>query len=322
MKLQSTVLAIIILGSCSSFAQVASSTSSVNSSLEKKSEFSNSLQLGYVYNRLSMNTEGAKQKNDVSYEPSSPDNYAIGWSNRPLGISLSAKFAEGRQLERRVKTTRDDYQIRYLKEQLGLELIYQRYAGFEASGKYGQSMPTADAVRSNLTITMYKAQVEWKVHGVGALGYFGASWEKPKQDGAGYYLLSSISQVEVNNPTPFLPQMYAFAFGEDASITSGTYQSLQVGVGASYVWQWERFYIAIYGGAQGGPQKQIYKTTKGNEEAFKLFGNLESKLVLGYDFGNWFINAIGHTHPLTVDLKDTKLSFFTQDAGIYAGTRF
>ncbi|WP_413583086.1 DUF4421 family protein [Bdellovibrio sp. HCB288] len=322
MKLQFAVLAIIVLGAYSSFAQVVSSTSSVKSSSEKKFEFSNSLQLGYVYNRLSMNTEGAKEKNDVLYEPTSPDNFAIGWSNRPLGISLSAKFAEGRQLDRQVRTARDDYQIRYLKEQFGLELIYQRYAGFEASGKYGQSMPTADSVRSNLTLTMYKAQVEWKVLGIGALGYFGASWEKPKQDGAGYYLLSSISQVEVTSPTPFLPQLYASAFGEDATITSGTYQSLQIGVGASYVWQWERFYIAIYGGAQGGPQKQIYKTTNRDEDAFKVSWTMESKFALGYDFGNWFINGVAHTHPLTVDLKDTKLSFSTQEAGIYAGTRF
>jgi hypothetical protein len=326
MNLRITLFALLALAAQPSFADVATSTSSLNSAVDKKTEFSNSLQLGYFINKLGLSTEGAKSHKDIAVDPSMPDSFSLGWSNRQLGISLNANVADGRkQTDRAVSTTAQDYQLRYLKENFGVELIYQKYKGFNSSSASYTEMNFVSAQESalpSMEIGMYKAQLEWKFHGVGALEFFGPTWSKPKQDGAGYYLLTALSQVDMSNPTPIFPQSSADAYGDDATISKGTFQSLESGVGASYIWQWTRFYIGIYGGAQGGPQRQSYETKKGNQEVTKLVWSGQAKMVLGYDFNNWYLTAIFHTHPLAVELNDNTLRFFTQQTGISAGTRF
>lgn len=324
MSLRIALLTLLILAAQSSHADVATSTSSLNPA-DKKTEFSNSLQLGYFINKLGVGTEGAKSKKDLFIDPSMPDSFSLGWSNRPLGISLNANVAQGRmQTDGAVRTTAQDYQLRYLKENFGVELIYQKYKGFNSSSKNSSVnfISTKESALPAMEIGMYRAQLEWKFYGVGALEFFGPTWSKPKQDGSGYYLLTSLSQVDMSNPTPFFPQSSADAYGDDATISKGTFQSLEAGAGASYIWQWTRFYLGIYGGAQGSPQKQSYETDSGHQDATKLVWSAQAKFVAGYDFNNWYITAIFHTHPLSVDLKDNRLSFFTQQTGISAGTRF
>lgn len=291
-----------------------------------KREYENSLQVGMLLKTLKATTSGAGDNHNVALDPNTPPGYALGYSNRPLGISLEANVAYGAARADKVATSAEDYQLRYFNGRLGAEFIYQRYQGFNQS-------PTADANNDgfitadeyslpDLKISMLQSQFEWAYYGVSALEAFGPNWKKPAVDGLAFYALMSLSQVEIENPTPFLPQSTPADYGEDATLVKGKYQSMAVGLGSSYVWQWTRFYVAIFGSAQAGPQKQVYETTSTRWDNLKYTWWVQAKMAIGYDWGPWYVSIIGHTQPVNVDLKTMDMSFFSQAAGLYVGSRF
>lgn len=301
------------------------SLSAVRAEMKAEPHYTNVLQMGTVFKTLKASTEGASNNHDVVLEPNTPMGFSLGWSSRPLGISLTGNVSNGARNSEKVNTSAEDYQLRYFNSKIGLEFIYQRYMGFDqhaAKASGGPFVDTSEVKQADMSMTMLQAQFDWAFSGVGVLESFGPAWEKPQKDGAAYYVTSSISQAEINSPKPFLPADAAADFGDDATLIEGKYQTFGVGLGASYVWQWTRFYIAGFASIQGGPQKQTYKTTTMEWDNLKYVWFPQAKLVIGYDWGSWYINAIGHTHRVSVDLKDTDLAFFSQDGGIYVGSRF
>ncbi|MGE5084917.1 MAG: hypothetical protein ACM3MG_01350 [Bacillota bacterium] len=297
----------------------------LRANLKAEPQYTNVLQIGTVFKSLKASTQGAGHDHDVVLEPNTPTGFSLGWSSRPLGISLTGNLANGARNSDKVSTSAEDYQLRYFNSKIGLEFIYQRYMGFDqnaANAGAGPFVDPSEVKQSDMSMTMLQLQFDWAFYGVGVLESFGPAWEKPQKDGAALYLTSSLSQAEINSPHPFLPQDAAADYGNDATLKEGKYQTFGVGVGASYVWQWTRFYVAVFGSVQGGPQKQTYKTTTMEWDNLKYVWFPQAKLVIGYDWGTWYVNAIGHTHRVSVDLKDTDLAFFSQDAGIYVGSRF
>lgn len=303
-------------------------TPSVPAEIKKtiKADYENSLQVGMLLKTLKATTSGAGNNHNVALDPNTPPGYALGYSNRPLGISLEANVAYGGARADKVATSAEDYQLRYFSGRLGAEFIYQRYKGFNQS-------PTSDANNDgfittdeyslpDLKISMLQAQFEWAYYGVSALEAFGPNWRKPTVDGIAFYALMSLSQVEIENPEPFLPQSNPADYGEDAGLVRGKYQSMAVGLGSSYVWQWTRLYFAVFGSAQAGPQKQVYETTTTRWDNLKYTWWIQAKMAIGYDWGPWYMSIIGHTQPVNVDLKTMDMSFFSQAAGLYVGSRF
>ncbi|MBO9668072.1 MAG: DUF4421 family protein [Bdellovibrio sp.] len=290
----------------------------------KQEEYGNSIQIGTVVKTLKATTNEVPQNHDVALDPNTPSAWALGLSNRYLGLSLMANVASGARDPSKVNTTAEDYQFRYFKEKIGVEFIYQKYKGFNQSAKSTATDPFIDEAEytlKDLSINMMQLQFDWAFYGVSALDAFGATWEKPRQDGVAYYLLGGISELTISNPTPFLPQG-TDSFGDDKTLTKGSFKTLTIGLGASYLWQWTRFYAAIFAGAQGGPQKQEYQTVDTDWDNLKYVWSIQGKVVVGYDWGPWYVYMIGHTHPVTVNLKDTQMSFFSQDGGFYVGSRF
>ncbi|MFM6928192.1 MAG: hypothetical protein ACKOX6_06990 [Bdellovibrio sp.] len=299
--------------------------SAVRADTKVEPHYTNVLQMGTVFKTLTASTQGAGNNHDVVLEPNTPMGFSLGWSSRPLGISLTGNIANGARNSEKVNTSAEDYQLRYFSSKVGIELIYQRYTGFDqhaANTSGGPFVDPSEVKQGDMSMTMLQAQFDWAFYGVGILESFGPAWEKPQKDGAAYYVTSSLSQAEISSPKPFLPADATADYGNDATLTEGKYQTFGVGLGASYVWQWTRFYVGVFGSIQGGPQKQTYKTTTMEWDNLKYVWFPQAKLVIGYDWGTWYINAIGHTHRVSVDLKDTDLAFFSQDGGIYVGSRF
>ena len=303
----------------------SNATSAVHADTQAEPRYTNVLQIGTVIKSLTASTQGAGNNHDVVLEPNTPTGFSLGWSSRPLGISLTGNIANGARNSEKVNTSAEDYQLRYFNSKIGLEFIYQRYTGFDqhaANSAGGPFVDPSEVKQGDMSMTMLQAQFDWAFYGVGVLESFGPAWEKPQNDGAAYYVTSSLSQAEIHSPKPFLPADATADYGDDATLTTGKYQTFGVGLGASYVWQWTRFYIGAFASIQGGPQKQTYKTTTMEWDNLKYVWFPQAKLVIGYDWGSWYINAIGHSHRVSVDLKDTDLAFFSQDGGIYVGSRF
>ncbi|WP_413574595.1 DUF4421 family protein [Bdellovibrio sp. HCB290] len=299
---------------------------STNKRVVKKTEFENSIQAGMIVKTLKATTSGAGNDHNVALDPNTPPGFALGWSNRPLGISLEANIANGSARDDKVATSAEDYQLRYFNGRFGAEFIYQHYKGFNqsptASANNDGFITTDEYSLPNLKISMLQAQFEWAYYGVSALEAFGPNWKKPSADGLAFYTLLGLSQVDIENPEPFLPQSNPGDYGEDATLIRGKYQSMALGLGTSYVWQWSRFYIAMFGSAQAGPQKQQYDTTTTRWDNLKYTWWVQAKMAIGYDWGPWYMTIIGHTQPVNVDLRTMDMSFFSQAAGLYLGSRF
>ncbi|WP_413557129.1 DUF4421 family protein [Bdellovibrio sp. HCB209] len=292
----------------------------------KEEEYENSIQAGMILKTLKATTSGAGDNHNIALDPNTPPGFALGWSNRPLGISLEANVAYGGARPDKVATYAEDYQLRYFTGRLGAEFIYQRYRGFNQSPTSGANndgfITTDEYSLPDLSISMLQAQFEWAYYGVSALEAFGPTWKKPAMDGLAFYVIASLSQVEIENPEPFLPQSNPQDYGEDATLVKGKYQSFSLGAGTSYVWQWTRFYVAVFGSAQAGPQKQLYETTTTRWDNLKYTWWVQAKMAIGYDWGPWYMSIIGHTQPVNVDLRTMDMSFFSQAAGLYVGSRF
>lgn len=279
--------------------------------------YNNAIQVGFVQKTLKASTEGADD--EVDFNPHTPTGLAIGYSNRAAGLSLTVNLGSSEETETQVKTTSQDYQLRYFKGNFGAEAIYQNYQGFAISPR---SLVVGDEyLKPDLKMRMYQLQFDWAFKGLSALESFAANWEKPSTDGAAYYISGSLSQSEISNPTPFFPQGNG-SYGRDVDLTDGNYQTLQVGAGASYLWQWERFYIAVYGSILAGPQIQKYKTTTVDSDDFKWVLSPQGKIAAVYDWGSSYVSFIGHINRVTTDLQDTKLNFYSQEVAVSYGRRF
>lgn len=303
-------------------ATSSSSLAALNSSSEHK--YTNSLQIGSVFKKLNAATDGTGQNHDVSLDPNAPMGYSLGWSNKYLGISLVGNVSNGAQDQNKVHTSAEDYQFRYFNSRMGFEFVYQNYKGFNQKAiNTGDSfINPQNRSLADLSMTMIQAQFDWAFYGVASLEAFGPTWEKPSNDGAAFYLTSSISQAEINNPTPFLPQTAEKSYGDDANLTNGKYQTLGAGFGGSYLWQWAHFYTAVFGSLQGALQSQHYKTTTVAYDNLNYVWLPQLKYALGCDWGNWYVNGIAHVSRVSVNLKDTSLNFLSYDAGVFLGSRF
>lgn len=306
-------------------AEPVGTTSAAIAPTTPKKMYSNSVQVGLVQKSLKAATDDAPDDKNVEFTPETPTGIALGWANRILGLSLNGNIATRKNSESRIESASQDYLIRYFKRNVGVEFIYQDYRGFALATKnksHETMVPESQSLQPDLSMRMFQLQWDWAIHGESALEAFGPNWEKPTADGRAYYITASIAQSEISSPKPFLPQE-PDVFGRDIYLTKGLYQTVAVGAGASSVWQWTHFYMALLLGIQAGPQLQQYTTTTANDtNATKLALFPQAKFAMGYDWGAYYITMIAHTQPVSVELQDTELAFSTQEVALSLGARF
>jgi hypothetical protein len=306
-------------------AEPVATTSTAITPTATKKIYSNSVQIGLVEKSLKAYTEHAPDDKNVEFTPETPTGLALGWANRILGLSLSGNIATSKHSESRIQTASQDYLIRYFKGNVGVEFIYQDYRGFALSTKnksHESLVPESQTLQPDLSMRMFQLQWDWAIHGESALEAFGPNWEKPTVDGRAYYITASIAQSEISSPKPFLPQD-PDVFGRDIYLTKGLYQTVAVGAGATSVWQWTHFYMALLLGIQAGPQLQQYTTTTASDtNATKLALFPQAKFAMGYDWGAYYVTIIAHTQPVSVELQDTDIGFSTQEVALSLGSRF
>ncbi|MFS4459797.1 DUF4421 family protein [Bdellovibrio sp. HCB2-146] len=303
-------------------------TTQSKTSLETVStpNYQHTLQLGFIKKNLGISAQYESSEN-VRYEPNTPTSFGLGYSNRKLGIAFAVSLGKSRSDEdekKKIQSTDQDYQFRYFNNNIGFELLYQDYRGFEAIADRANDyslMSDSEKYQPDLIVKNYAMQFDWAFKGHSALEFFSASWDKPQVDGAGFYVISSVSQTEFSSPRPFLPQNFSMIV-EDRGLTQGKYLTATGGVAASYVWQWSHWYMAGLMSLQAGPQWQQYERTTGNSSEVKLTWFPHLKGVVGYDWGNYYTNLIAHAHTVTAEMADTKLSIASQEVGWYFGGRF
>lgn len=284
------------------------------------------LQFGLIKKNLVVGAQYDSSEN-VSYEPNTPSSYGLGYSNKTLGIAFAISLGKSHSEEgekKRIQSSDQDYQFRYFNNNIGIELLYQDYRGFEATTEkaYDYSlMNESEKYHPDLKVKNYAIQFDWAFRGNSALEFFSASWDKPQVDGAGYYVISSVSQTEFSSPRPFLPQNFSTII-EDRGLMQGKYLTATGGVAASYVWQWSHWYMAGLLSLQAGPQWQQYERTDGNSSEIKLTWFPQLKGVIGYDWGSYYTNLIAHAHTVSAEMADTKLNIASQEVGLYLGSRF
>lgn len=291
-----------------------------------KNSFSNSLELGFGRKNLGMRTD-YNDKDSVEFNPNTPGSTALTWANRKLGLALTVTIGRSSSDDEKLKkiqTSYQDYQVRYFTRNFGFEVLYQDYQGFETEASNNDVkalMTDAEKNQSDLRIQNYQAQFDWAFQGVSSLELFGSSWEKPRQDGAGYYVIGTMSHTRISNPTSFLPQELD-ALGQDQGMKDARITTSSVGVGASYVWQWTNLYIAGLMSLQAGPQLQQFETEAGSRTDLKATWFPQFKAVVGYDWGRFYTNITVHYHSVRAETDDTKTNINSQDVGINFGSRF
>lgn len=267
-------------------------------------------------------------KTQIQYTPNSLGRLTVGIEY--LGFGASAGFASDYKQEDirlKGKTSGQDYQFRFFKEQNTFDFFYQKYAGYyiKNSTQIDPTLHSSDPFiqRPDLHTEHYGFQYFYTLEpselSLGA-SFNQSGWQK--QTGATWFGYSALDKYHIDSDYSLIPTQMISLYQNIQDFSQGDFLTFKIGAGGAFNLVYNNFYLAGMFILAGGQQQQKYRL--GSEFIQRIIptGGGNFKISAGYNGDSYFtaLNLFADSTDLTI--ADKTLSMGTIETNLMFGTHF
>jgi hypothetical protein len=289
-----------------------------------------SFKYGFISSSLGENFQDQKDAKltPINYVPNSTGRALLGVSY--LGYGLSASFTgqqDNKSIVQRGKTTGQDYQFRFFKEQNTFDVFYQKYQGYYI-GNSSELDPNTGGEKTYLQRP--------DIHSIHyGLQYFRSlnpedfsmaacfdqeGWQN--ENGGSWFLYSGIDFHHLDADSSFIPSQLSTQYSSIQDFQKGDFSTLKVGVGGAFALVYSKFIFAAQLIIAGGQQAQSYTLNSMAINKTLPAGGGNLKISLGYNGEIFFSSFNLFNDSTTLKLDDKIITSNTQESTFIVGVHF
>lgn len=268
-------------------------------------------------------TDKVGKGNSILFRPNVPTNLVLGASYDWMSARVSLPGTLSRDdVDRKGKTTSNDWQLRMNFRQLSVDAFYQNYEGYyiENSAEFG-SLPDSYLQAPDLRNEYIGAGFVWNFN-PDDFSMVASFDQSTQQIRSGWSWLggASIHSNRFTSPVTLVPMTQALLYGDFTDVRSARLNSLMIGggVGGAWVFRENWFLSGVMMAYLGVEKSRVEKVTGDSTDSHTPVKSLV-KVALGYNGPKYFSGFSIQSDTTNYTVEDVEMRFSAMNSSFFVG---